>query len=103
MFSHITSGRGIVMPAKALCTLDVNLSREPILSFVKGLGDAEQRQILKSITERRNMLPWQKRSSTPIQTGSACMRISPPPGTAPSTPTSRWHTSMATTRSRSRS
>jgi hypothetical protein len=41
-----------------LCALDVNLSGEPILSFVKGLGDAEQRQILKGITERRDMSPW---------------------------------------------
>lgn len=41
-----------------LCALDVNLSGVPILSFVKGLGDAEQRQILKGISERRDMSPW---------------------------------------------
>lgn len=41
-----------------LCALDVSLSAEPILSFVKRLGDGEQRQILKGITERRDMSPW---------------------------------------------
>ncbi len=41
-----------------LCALDVSLSGEPILSFVKRLGDGEQRQILKGITERRDMSPW---------------------------------------------
>jgi len=41
-----------------LYALGVNLSGEPILSFVKALGAAEQQQILKGITERRHMSPW---------------------------------------------
>ena len=41
-----------------LCALDVNLSGDPVQSFVKGLADREQQQVLKGITERRDMSPW---------------------------------------------
>ena len=41
-----------------LCSLEVNLSGEPILTFVNGLGEAEQQQILTGVTERRHMSPW---------------------------------------------